>query len=139
MESRIKEKIEEIQQYLNELESIKPDSLKEYLNDLKEKAACERYVEKIMEAVTDLSFLLIKKYDFEKPDDDQSAFKILADNDIITSKVLEKLRNAKGMKNIISHQYGTIDDEIVFEAITQELIKDVREFLKEVGKKIHIY
>ena len=139
MESRIKEKIEEIQQYLNELESIKPDSLKEYLNDLKEKAACERYVEKIMEAVTDLSFLLIKKYDFEKPDDDQSAFKILADNDIITSKVLEKLRNAKGMKNIISHQYGTIDDEIVFEVITQELIKDVREFLKEVGKKIHIY
>ena len=36
------------------------------------------------------------------------------------------------MKNIISHQYGKIDDEIIFESITEELEKDVRYFIKKV-------
>ncbi len=37
------------------------------------------------------------------------------------------------MRNIISHQYGMIDDEIVFEAITKELVQDAREFISAVS------
>ena len=39
------------------------------------------------------------------------------------------------MRNIISHQYGKIDDEIVFAAITQELDDDAREFIKIIKKE----
>ena len=38
------------------------------------------------------------------------------------------------MRNIIAHEYGKIDDNLVFEAITQELILDIEEFLESVNK-----
>ena len=57
---------------------------------------------------------------------------------IIENNLAIKLKKAKGMKNIISHQYGDIDNEIVFKSITKELEKDIREFIKNVKKKYKI-
>ena len=132
--SRITDKIEEISEFLEELKSIIPSSFEEYKSSIEKKAACERYVEKIIEAVTDLAFLIIKDKKLRIPEDDIDAFNILLENNIIDSDLAARLKNAKGMKNIISHQYGKIDDEIVFEAITQELERDVRNFISVVEK-----
>jgi len=53
---------------------------------------------------------------------------------IVSERIAQKMKQAKGMRNIIAHEYGTIDDEIVFETITREIIKDTREFLNELDK-----
>lgn len=127
--TRITDKIREIGEFLDELESIIPASLEEYKSSIEKKAACERYVEKIVEAVTDLAFLVIKEKRFRIPEDDADAFNILMENKIIDDALATKMKNAKGMKNIISHQYGKIDDEIVFEAISEELNKDAEIFV----------
>ena len=134
--TRIQDKINEINQFLEELNIILPSSLEEYKSSLEKKAACERYVEKIVEAATDLAFLIIKNKKLRIPEDDVDAFNILLENRIISDELEIKLKNAKGMKNIISHQYGKIDDEIVFEAITHELEKDVRKFVEIVEKVV---
>ena len=42
--------------------------------------------------------------------------------------------NIEGMKNIIAHQYGDIDDKIVFDSIKNKLEKDVNSFIKEVKR-----
>ena len=60
---------------------------------------------------------------------------ILLENNIIDIDLATKLKKAKGMKNIISHQYGNVDDKIVFESITKKLERDAREFIKNVKKK----
>jgi uncharacterized protein YutE (UPF0331/DUF86 family) len=133
---RIEDKIKEIEEFLEELMSIAPSSFDEYKESIEKKAACERYVEKIVEAVTDLAFLMIKLKKLKIPEDDMDAFNILLDNKIIDEKLSKKLKNAKGMRNIIAHQYGKIDDSIVFESITRELKKDVMEFIKNVKLKI---
>lgn len=130
--SRVQEKISEISQYLDELEDILPQDFGGYKNNLEKKAACERYVEKIVEAMTDLAFFVIKQKKFRKPEDDADAFAILCEQKIIDDRLASNLKSAKGMKNIISHQYGKIDDLIVFEAITHHLPNDAREFLKRV-------
>ena len=130
--TRIEDKINEINEFLNELKSIIPSSFDKYKSNIEKKAACERYVEKIVEAVTDLAFLIIKNKKLKIPEDDIDAFNILLDNKLIDSGLAAKLKNAKGMKNIIFHQYWKVDDEIVFEAITEELDKDMREFLGRV-------
>ncbi len=132
--TRIEDKINEINEFLDELKEIAPSSLDEYKSSLEKRAACERYVEKIVEAITDLAFLIIKNKKLKIPEDDIDAFNILLENKIIDDSIATKLKNAKGMKNIISHQYGKIDDEIVFEAINEELEKDVREFIRSVKK-----
>ncbi len=130
MNNRIKDKIKEIEIYLFELDKIIPSTFKNYESDFKTKAACERYFEKIAEAVVDLAMLVIKESGFEIPEMDYESFEILKKEDIISFELVKKLRNIKGMRNIIAHQYGEIDDEIMYSSISNELKKDVKEFLK---------
>ena len=130
--TRITDKINELNGFLEELNSIVPSNLEEYKSSIEKKAACERYVEKIIEAVTDLAFLVIKNKKLRIPEDDIDAFNILLEGKIINSDLATRLKNAKGMRNIISHQYGKIDDKIVFDAITEELDKDVKNFIERI-------
>jgi len=129
---RIKDKLEEIEKYLSELEEIMPHSFKEYKEEFKTKAACERYFEKIIEAAVDLAFLIIKDKGLKTPEEDKEAFDILSSENIISKELAKKLKDAKGMRNIIAHEYGKIDDEIVFHAITEELEKDITDFINHI-------
>ena len=131
--NRINDKTKQLQKYLEELKSIIPGSYKEYNNSIKNRAACERYFEIIIETLIDLAFLIIKKERFQMPEDNK-VFNTLFENGIIDNELMEKLQDAKGMRNILSHNYGNIDDEIVYEAIKEEIIKDCKEFLKQIQK-----
>lgn len=129
--SRIKDKINGVHAYLEELSRIVPSEPGEYKSNNLVKAACERYFEKVIEAITDIAFMVVVKRKLRIPEDDIDAFKILLENKIIDEELYKKLKQAKGMRNILAHQYGTINDEIVFEAITEDLEKDAREFIEK--------
>lgn len=131
---RINDKTEDIIAFLDYLDEIVPSSLEEYKSDQLKKAACERYFEKIMEALTDIAFYVIKIKGLRIPQDDGDAFEVLKENKIIGMDLSKKLREAKGMRNIIAHEYGKIDDEIVFESIKEQLGKDAEEFLSQIEK-----
>lgn len=132
--SRITDKIAEIEEYASALEEFMPNDFNKYLNDIKTKAACERYFEKITEAIVDLAFLILKDLGLKIPDDDKTAFDLLAKEKLLQQNIAEKLKNAKGMRNILAHQYGDVDDEIVFNSITKEIIKDTKMFLNSIKK-----
>ncbi len=134
--NRIKDKINEIQNYLEELENILPEDFEEYLENKEKMAACERYFEKIVGALVDLGNLFIKFKNFPLPNEDTQIFDILLEKEIISKDLCERMKNAKGMRNILAHEYGKVNDEIVFEAITQEIIKDAEEFMKNVEKRL---
>lgn len=132
--TRMRDKIQQIDQFLNELHGIVPSTIEEYAENLEKKAACERYIEKVVEGITDLAFLLIKSKKLKIPQDDSGAFDILQEGGLIDAALAKKLKSAKGMKNIIAHQYGDIDDAIVFESLSNQLERDVREFIAVVRK-----
>jgi uncharacterized protein YutE (UPF0331/DUF86 family) len=134
MNTRITDKIEEIEKYLNELKSIVPENIEEYERDIKSKAACERYFDKIMEATTDLAFLIIKQENFPIPEDDLGTFIALFEKEIIGKELAYKLREAKQMRNFIAHRYEFIDDLTVFNSISKELFSDVEDFLQAIKK-----
>ena len=127
--SRIKDKIKEIELFLDELSEISPPSFEDYKSSLEKKAACERYIEKIVEAATDLAFFVIKEKRLDIPKDDLDAFNILLKNNIVSEGLAAKLKSAKGMRNILAHQYGAIDDEIIFNSIKEELGRDITDKL----------
>ena len=56
------------------------------------------------------------------------------ENEIKDSELFKSLKEAKGMRNIIAHQYGKIDDSIIFEALNGELEKDIKKFVKTILK-----
>ena len=134
MKERIYEKIKEVHIFLEELEEIIPSTFDEYYNDLKSKAACERYFEKIIEAVVDLSFMIIKDKGLRIPEDEKQSFDILEKSGLISKVLSDRLQKAKGMRNILVHEYGSIDDSIVFEAIHEKLRRDIEEFLESMEK-----
>ncbi|PIN86151.1 hypothetical protein COV19_06045 [Candidatus Woesearchaeota archaeon CG10_big_fil_rev_8_21_14_0_10_44_13] len=131
---RIDDKITQIHGFISQLKDIVPSEIEEYRSSIEKRAACERYVEKIVEAAVDLAFMAIKAKRFEIPEDDADAFNILSNHNFINEGLAKRLKAAKGMRNLIVHEYGRIDDDKVFHSITQELEKDVDEFLKEVKK-----
>src|SRR3989344_6338423 len=108
MKERIKDKINEIEEYLEKLEEALPSDLEEYAQQHIRKAACERYAETIIEAVVDLAFLFIKEKNLGIPESDLSAFQLLSDKKIIDKDLSNNLQNAKRMRNILAHEYGDI-------------------------------
>lgn len=130
--TRINDKIIDIETYMSELSDIVPKSYKNYEKDLIIKAACERYFEKLIEAIVDLAFLFIKEKSFGIPDDDESAFDMLSQKNIISQKLADRFKDAKRMRNFIIHQYEKIDDLRVYTAISQELEQDTKEFIKMI-------
>ena len=131
---RINDKINEIKTYLSELEDILPESLDIY-KETKNRAACERFFEKITEAVVDLAFLVIKERKLKIPNEDKEAFEILANSKIISKALANKLKEAKGMRNVLAHRYGEVNDEIIFDAIQNELENDAKDFINSLKKK----
>ncbi len=136
MNERIKDKIKEIETYLMQLEEIVPESLEEYQEDFKTKAACERYLERLVEAAEDLAFLAIKQLDLESPEEEKEIFQILSRAKIINFDLSDELKCAKGMRNILAHKYGEIDDKITFEAATEEIGKDLKRLIKAIKEKV---
>ncbi len=134
MNKRINDKIKDIKTYLEQLSKIKPKNLNEYEKDFKTKAACERYFEKIAEATLDLAVLVIKERGLPIPEQDYEAFDTLEKEKLIDNVLAKKLRDIKGMRNIIAHQYGDVDDKIMYNSISKELDKDVNMFLRMINK-----
>ena len=131
---RINEKIFEIETYLEQLESILPSSLENYKKDFRAKLMGERSFEKIVESIIDLGFFIINKKQLKKPETEEQTYKILYDSGIISEELSKKLSEAKGMRNIIVHRYGEINDELVFRSLSEELIPDVQEFINKINK-----
>ena len=108
------DKIKEVEKYLSELKEIIPENIDCYLENLEKRLACERAFEKIIQSVNDLAILIIKEKRFKMPDESTKAFDILYDKKIISEELANNLKKAMGMRNFLAHQYGEINDKIVF-------------------------
>jgi len=132
--SRIDDKLKDIKTFIEDLKEYAPETFEEYSRSKDRKAICERYFEKIIEAITDIAFLIIKEKKLEIPQDDYDAFNVLMKNKIINEALAIRLKQAKGMRNIIVHAYGEVDDEKVYEAVTEEIEDDTEQFIEEIKK-----
>lgn len=132
MDNRRGDKIVEIGGYLTNLRDFLPDSFDEYMSDGKSRMACERCCEKIVEAVIDLVFIVIKERGLRSPDSNKDALDILSENDVISPELSGKLSDAKSMRNWLAHRYGKVNNELVFNSLKNELLGDVGEFLGAV-------
>ena len=132
MKERIYEKIKEVHIFLEELEEIIPSTFDEYYNDLKSKAACERYFEKIIEGVVDFSFMIIKDKGLRIPEDEKQSFDILEKSGLISKVLSDRLQKAKGMRNILVHEYDFDEDYQKFYESTKEFTPAYREYIEVI-------
>lgn len=132
MMGRVEDKILIVEKFLDELIEVVPNSFELYINNIEKRLASQKAFENIIESVNDLAILIIKEKGFDLPVEDKRAFDILAKSKLISEDLAFRLKKAKGMRNFLVHRYDNINDEIVYDAISNEIAKDTKEFLRVI-------
>ena len=126
-EDRILGKVDELDQYQNELKNDLPDSLEEYKD---QRRKYERLLHLSIETVVDISALILKEEGLGAPSDEESVFDKLVEAEIFDVEFGGKLKNMKSFRNILVHRYGEINDEEVFQKLDE--LEDFIEFREKV-------
>ena len=127
---RVLAKLDELDGYLRELRSILPDRFEAYLA-IEKKRACERLVQIAVEAALDVCALLVAGMRLGLPGEEDELFEKLARSQAISEAMADTLRRMKGLRNLLVHEYGRVNDRIVFEVVSQRL-GDFEGFKREV-------
>lgn len=130
---RILSKIDELDSYLDELIEIVPDTFEEYELSIEKKRSCERLLHISIESVIDICMLLVKDLKLGLPVEEEDVFDKLEKKKIFPKKTIKKLREMKGLRNILVHRYGSVDDELVYDSLSAEL-NDFHEFIDDILK-----
>jgi uncharacterized protein YutE (UPF0331/DUF86 family) len=127
---RVLARLDDLDRHLGELRSIAPACFEAYLA-VEKRRACERLLQIGVEAVIDTCALLVTGLRLGLPAEEDDLFTSLAQRGIITRSTTETLRRMKGLRNLLVHEYGRINDRIVFETIDRRL-EDFDTFKVEV-------
>ena len=129
--NRIISKLDELDSYLSELESVMPKRYEEYVSSIEKKRSCERLLHILIECVIDVCALIVKGLRLGLPAEEEDLFEKLEKKKVISKKMKEKLKSIRGFRNILVHRYAEVDDELVFENLGN--INDFKEFRREIG------
>jgi len=127
---RIVGKLDTLDGYLRELDTILPRSLEEYRR-IEIRRACERLVQVAVECVIDTCTLVVAGLRLGLPAEEEDLFDKLEARGVISTGTRDTLRRMKGCRNILVHEYGTVADEIIFETITNRR-GDFVQFKREI-------
>lgn len=117
---RILTRLDELDGYLRELRAIAPSSFADYLA-VEKRRACERLLQISIEGVIDVCALLVMGLRLGVPAEEDDLFEKLARRDVLSPPLVAILRRMKGLRNLLVHEYGRIDDQIIFETIRDRL------------------
>ena len=131
---RLLAKIDELEGYLKELEQVKPTSFEEY-KKVEKKRSCERLLQLSIECMIDICALIVTGLRLGLPSEEDDLFERLEQAGIISPVMKETLRKMKAFRNILVHEYGRIDDQLVFEVL-QERLYDFETFKREITEAI---
>src|SRR3989344_4541695 len=130
---RILAKFDQLNESLERLDKIKPSNFEDYKKSIKDKMACERLIQISIETILDVCNILVSELKLGLPSDEEDIFRKMETHNIISLQMKNKLINMKGLRNILVHRYGEVEDEIVFENLSENL-GDFEKFKEEILK-----
>ncbi len=127
---RILAKIDRLDRYLQELKDIMPENFETY-QKIEKKRACERLLQVSIESVLDICAQIVIELRLGLPSEEDEIFKKLEQAKIISSATRETLKRMRGFRNILVHEYGRIDDRLVYDVLKND-INDFNSIRKEI-------
>jgi uncharacterized protein YutE (UPF0331/DUF86 family) len=132
-DKKIRKKLEEMNGYLTELESLLPENKNDYLQDVKTRRACEKTIELAIECVISIISIIVSEKRLGVPESEDDLIKFVEEKKVISSSVAKKVKEMKGFRNILVHRYGEIDDKLAYNYLKNEL-NDFTLFEKEINR-----
>ena len=127
---RILGKIDRLEGYLSELSRVVPQDFAAY-QEVEKRRACERLLQVSIEAVIDVCHLLVMGLRLGIPAEEDDLFEKLQAAGVISPKTRETLKEMKGFRNILVHEYARIDDRLVYE-VARSRPGDFERFKEEI-------
>lgn len=114
----IEKKLQQILEYLEELRPIAKDMLiNEVLEDNYKYHTAERLFQLIVDTIVDINVHLIRGGNLAVPDDFQSTFFTLTENNILPRDFAEQIAPVVGLRNRIVHRYETLSRRTFIELL----------------------
>ena len=133
----ITRRLSNLEEYYHDLSDIQEEVTSEQLfNDKIMRRYIERTLQMAIESCLDIAGHIISYSGFREPINNQDTFQVLIEEEIIDNKLGERLKKMAQFRNIIVHDYATIDPEIVY-TIVKNNITDIRSFSINI-KSAHI-
>ncbi len=133
----IEKGISNIKKYLSILDSYKDISIEDLQNDLILRGAIERYLYLAVQATIDLAEAIISYKELRRPTTFSESFEILNEHNLISKEVRINMVKMARFRNLIAHDYGDINYNVVHDILINHLI-DINLFLKEITYKIKL-
>lgn len=131
----IREKLEKIKLYYEELNNLFKYSLEEIKKDYIKRHAAERLLQLIVDEMIDINNHLISRLNLSSPDDFQSTFVILSDNKTLPKDFAQKIAPVVGLRNQLVHRYEKLDLDFLLKQINNEK-EDFRKYVRLIEKYI---
>lgn len=141
MDDRTEDRILDKADYVREAVTLlaeKRDALtfEQYRASREDRDVVEREFETAIEACIDIGKMLLRDHDIEVPETNAAVFRALETEGILESETAQRMAQAAGFRNILSHKYGeAIDDRDVYNFLQHELPL-FHEFLEAVRKTL---
>lgn len=115
-------KLEQIEQYHGELKEKQQSLAREdFLSNTTEQRAVERMFENVIQASADLA-QHVATQDFEyEGQASRKAIQILGEQGVIDEETMTTLVAAVGFRNVLAHEYGTVDYHEVYTTLQNGL------------------
>ena len=135
MNTRIRQKITEIEQSVELIESHIPSSLDEFENSGLLKDGIYKRLEFVIQNILDIITQFHKEGNSDVPGSYDDIIYHLHKKKIFSPSIIVLLKEMKGLRNILVHRYGTINDEIIYTVITTKL-DDIYKVLTAITKHL---
>jgi uncharacterized protein YutE (UPF0331/DUF86 family) len=117
----IMRKLAELDLYLQQVGEFQMISLDDYRNDWKTQRIVERTLQMMIETCADVANHLVAGAAMRPPTSYADTFRVLAENETIPLELAAVMEKMAKFRNIVVHQYESIDAEIVILVLRKHL------------------
>jgi len=117
----IMRKLAELDLYLVQIREFEPVSLEDYRKDWKTQRIVERTLQMMIETCADVANHLVAGGTMRPPTSYADTFRVLAENGAIPAELAAVMEKMAKFRNIVVHQYETVDAEIVMLVLRKHL------------------
>src|SRR3989344_4003685 len=117
------------ERYLHDLEELLP-SEEEFLKHKGHQYTVSMLMMNIINACIDLGNEVINTKQLDYPGTYREVFTILEKEKVITPNLNKRLQNLVGLRNLLAHEYGKINMELLYEAAKE--VGFIEEYLKKI-------
>lgn len=120
----------DLQKYLDDLTELLPETEDDFLHDKKAQYGIPMVMLNIINTCIDIAQEVISIKQLGYPGTYRESFQLLEKKKLISSTISQKMQDFVGLRNLLAHEYGEINFEILYEQ-AQDLIA-IEQFQKKM-------